>query len=147
LTDERSVSTVGKPHISFFIKGNIGVPKKILIVEDQSDALDMLALLFRHEGYQVITATDGQQGFDSACKEQPDLILTDLMMPNLDGIDMIHLLRNEPQFQKVPIIVMTAYGEIKAQKALDAGANEAVHKPIPFDHLINLTAQLISTYR
>ena len=122
------------------------MPKKILIVEDQIDALDMLALLFKHEGYKVITATDGQKGFDIACKERPDLILTDLMMPNLDGIDLIHLLRNAPQFHKVPIIVMTAYGEIKARKALDAGANEAVHKPIPFDHLITIAAQLVSTY-
>lgn len=122
------------------------MPKKILIVEDQIDTLDLLALMFKHEGYKVITATDGQEGFKIACKEQPDLILTDLMMPNLDGVEMIHLLRDESQFQKVPIIVMTAYGEIKARKALDAGANEAIHKPIPFDHLITIAAQMVSTY-
>src|SRR5262249_27007395 len=132
---------------SFYLKVDIAVPKKILIVEDQTDTLDLLALMFKHEGYKVFTAQDGQEGFDLACKEQPDLILTDLMMPNLDGIEMIQLLRNESQFQNVPIIVMTAYGEIRAKEALNAGANEAVHKPIPFDHLITITARMVSTFR
>lgn len=123
------------------------MPKTILIVEDQIDALDMLALLFRNEGYQVITAQDGKDGFDTARNQQPDLVLTDLTMPKLSGFDLIQLLRGTPPLHNVPVIVMSAFGEEMLERALEAGANEVIPKPLRFDRLIDLTAHLVSIPR
>ena len=118
--------------------------KSILIVEDQPDALDILVYLFTLEGYKVIAAHNGQEGFNMAQKEHPDLILTDIMMPILDGVDMIKQVRQDRQLQKVPVIVMTAFGEDKTQMAITAGANETIQKPLRFDTLLGMTAHLIS---
>ena len=123
------------------------MPKTILIVEDQIDALDMLTLLFRNEGYNVITAKDGKDGFDTARNHQPDLVLIDLTMPKLSGLDLIQLLRGTPPLRNIPVIAMTAFGEGMLTQALDAGANEAIPKPLRFDRLIDMTAHLVSIPR
>src|SRR5437764_1153813 len=99
--------------------------KKILIVEEHMDSRDMLALFFQHEGYNVTIAADGQEALDLALQQQPDLILTALMLPVIDGVEMIQRLRKEPNFDKVPIVVVTSYAE-RIPLALKAGANAAV---------------------
>ncbi len=119
------------------------VTKKILVVDDSDDTREMMAKLLELESFDVITAEDGRVGFNVAQNEHPDLIITDINMPNLNGIEMIKLIRQEPEFGKVPIMAITAYGSGIAAEALEAGANQATTKPIEFDSLIGGIKRLL----
>ncbi len=110
--------------------------EKILVVDDSDDTREMMAKLLELEAFKVITAEDGRVGLRLAEDEQPDLIITDINMPNLNGIEMIKILRENPQFVAVPIMAITAYGSTVASEALAAGANHATTKPVEFDSLI-----------
>src|SRR5690242_1316383 len=84
---------------------------KILVVEDTLDTRELLHLYLTGEGFTVITAGDGREGLYLARAEKPDLVITDLNMPHLDGLALVKELRAEPQFKDLPIIVMTAFGK------------------------------------
>lgn len=116
---------------------------KILIVEDSTDAREMLAMLFHMEGYSVATAEDGREGLMRASAETPDLILTDINMPNIDGAEMIRRLRAEPGSSRVPIVVMTAFGDDVADRAVESGADRALTKPVDYDLLLETIKDLI----
>ena len=111
------------------------VPPKILVVDDSDDTRDMMAKLLEMESFAVITAPDGKAGIYVATTEHPDLIITDINMPNLNGIEMIKQLRQRPGFESIPIMAITAYGDGVAQDAIDAGANLAATKPVQFKSL------------
>ena len=117
---------------------------KILIVDDSPDAREMLSMLFDMEGYNVATAEDGREGLWRASVECPDLILTDLQMPNIDGTEMIKRLRAEPGSSHTPIIVMTAYGDDIARRAVQSGADRAVTKPVDYELLLETVRDLIN---
>jgi CheY-like chemotaxis protein len=119
------------------------VHSKILIVEDNPDGREVLAAILEFEGFDVVTAEDGYQGILQALMERPDLIITDLNMPLLDGIQMINRLRSRPEFAALPIIAVTAYTEGMVQWALKAGADRAVRKPIDFDPLVDAVKTLL----
>jgi len=121
------------------------VTEKILVVDDSSDTREMMAKLLEMESFNVITAEDGRAGFDTAKAERPDMIITDINMPNLNGIEMIRLLRREVDFGSVPIMAITAYGQNIAQEAVEAGANQATTKPINFESLIRGIRQLLDS--
>ncbi len=110
--------------------------QKILIVEDHADAANMLALLLAREGYTTIHAKNGREGFALAIKENPSLVLTDLQMPEMDGVSLVKLLRQQAQFTALPIIIVTAYRTSEFYEAMQAGANDAVFKPIFYDRLV-----------
>jgi len=112
------------------------VSKKILIVDDSEDTREMMTKLLELESFKVITARDGNTGLDAASDEQPDMIITDINMPNMNGIEMIKRLRSLPNVKHVPIMAITAYGNGVAQEALDAGADRATTKPIQFGALV-----------
>ena len=118
--------------------------EKILVVDDSDDTREMMAKLLELEAYRVITAEDGLVGLNKAETEQPDLIITDINMPNLNGIEMIKLIRNQSPVREVPILAITAYGSTVAQEALAAGADRATTKPIEFDSLIEGIKQLLA---
>lgn len=109
---------------------------KILVVDDSADTREMMAKLLELEAFAVVTAEDGLMGLKVASDELPDLIMTDINMPTMSGIEMIRELRIQPQFQRVPIMAITAYGNGVAKDALEAGANRAATKPIQFTALI-----------
>jgi CheY-like chemotaxis protein len=123
------------------------VTEKILVVDDSSDTREMMTKLLELESFNVITAEDGRHGFDTAKAERPDIIITDINMPNLNGIEMIRLLRGEVEFISVPIMAITAYGQNVAQEAVAAGANEATTKPIDFEKLMRGIRQLLDSSR
>lgn len=110
--------------------------QKILIVDDHPDAAKMLAILLAREGYTTIHVQDGREAFDLAKKENPHLVLTDLQMPELSGVELVKLLRKEPQFDKLPIIIVTAYRTAEFYEAMHAGANDVIFKPIFYDRLL-----------
>jgi DNA-binding response OmpR family regulator len=123
------------------------VTEKILVVDDSRDTREMMTKLLELESFNVITAEDGRIGFDTAKAERPDIIITDINMPNLNGIEMIRLLRGEVDFSSVPIMAITAYGQNVAQEAVEAGANEATTKPVDFNKLIRGIRQLLDSAR
>jgi two-component system sensor histidine kinase and response regulator WspE len=110
--------------------------KKILVVDDHHDTSLLLCRLFKSEGYDVQHAMDGLVGLSSANREHPDLIVTDVQMPRMDGIEMIRRLRQSAEMRKVPIIVISAYGRQVMKDAIEAGADEFVAKPLDYEKLM-----------
>ncbi len=110
--------------------------KKVLVVEDHHDTSFMLCRLLKMEGYEVEHAMDGVVGYSTAASDHPDLIVTDIQMPRMNGIDMIRKIREEGDLRDVRIIVMSAYGRRMIDDAMDAGADDFVEKPIDFDKFL-----------
>lgn len=124
-------------------KGTV-VNKTILVVDDNPDAREMVSVVLTSSGFLVRTAGDGQEALESIADWQPDLIITDIQMPNVDGIEMIKRIRNHFKSKTVPIVVMSAITSGATQEALDAGANESAPKPMQVQLLLNLVRQLIN---
>ncbi len=117
--------------------------KKILVVDDTVDTRDLVHLYLKTAGYTVFMAADGGEGLYQAKMDEPDLIITDINMPNLDGFAMIRELRATEQGANIPIIALTAYGEEQLEKAREAGANEAITKPMNLEELVELVNSLL----
>ena len=120
------------------------MPKTILVVEDNPDAREMVSFILASEGFSVITAEDGQAALELVKDQPPDLIITDIQMPNLDGIEMIKRLRQQFESHTVPIVVMSAFGSGATQDAINAGADRSAPKPMQVDYLIKLVKQLLT---
>jgi len=106
------------------------VPKKILICDDEPHVRLALETRLKSQGYVVITAEDGGQGIEKAKSEAPDLILMDIMMPEVDGHEAIAALKKDEQTKDIPIIVLTARVEQKDyEKAQSKGVADYVTKP------------------
>jgi two-component system, OmpR family, alkaline phosphatase synthesis response regulator PhoP len=104
---------------------------KVLIVDDEPDILEFLSYNLIKEGYQVTTAGDGLQAISKAKEVQPDLIMLDIMMPNLDGVETCIHLRSLPQFAQTIIVFLTAREEDALQiDALNIGGDDFITKPI-----------------
>lgn len=110
--------------------------KKVLVVEDHHDTSFLLCRLLKMEGYEVEHAIDGMVGYNAAESAPPDLIVTDIQMPRMDGIEMIRRIRESNACRQVPIIVMSAYGQRRINDALAAGADGVVEKPIDLDSFL-----------
>jgi len=110
--------------------------KKVLVVEDHHDTSFLLCRLLKMEGYEVEHAIDGMVGFSTATNAHPDLIVTDIQMPRMDGIEMIKRIRKSRPISGTPIIVMSAYGKRLINDAIEAGADAFVEKPIDLDNLL-----------
>lgn len=123
------------------------MPSKILVVDDSDDTREMMAKLLELESFTVVTAEDGSAGLDTADAERPDLIITDVNMPRMNGIEMIKRLREQDGFATVPIMAITAYGNGVAKEALEAGANRAATKPIQFTELVVEIKELLEASR
>jgi DNA-binding response OmpR family regulator len=119
---------------STFSLWNMLMPAKILIVDDEPPIIDMLSYNLQRANYQVITAADGEQAVSRAKQEQPDLIILDLMLPRLDGLEVCRMLRRE---RDVPIIMLTARdAEVDRVVGLELGADDYVVKPFSLRELI-----------
>ena len=104
---------------------------KILIVDDEPDILEFLGYNLEKEGFKVITASDGEEGIRLAEKERPQLIILDIMMPVMDGVEVCRQLRSNPLFSKTLIAFLTAREEDYSQiAALDVGGDDYITKPI-----------------
>lgn len=105
--------------------------KKILIIDDEPDILEFLKYNFEMEGYTIITANNGKEAIKAANKHLPDLIILDVMMPKLSGIEVCKVLRNNPDFNNTLIVFLTAKNEDLSEIAgFEAGADDYVTKPI-----------------
>lgn len=117
---------------------------KILIVDDETDILDFLSYNLKKEGFDVSTASNGIDALEIANKTDPDLIILDIMMPELDGIEVCRRLREKPQFNHTTITFLTARDEDFTQiKALDVGGDDYISKPIKPQVLISRVKALL----
>ncbi|HXG68157.1 MAG TPA: response regulator [Blastocatellia bacterium] len=119
---------------------------KILVVEDTLDTRDLLHLHLKLEGFDVIVASDGREGFYMATAEKPHLIVTDINMPHMDGLQLIRQLRSHAEMKDVPIIALTAYGVEIRDDAIKAGANRAFDKPVHMEWLIEGINELLEEH-
>ncbi|MCB0823158.1 MAG: response regulator transcription factor [Bacteroidales bacterium] len=104
---------------------------KILIVDDEKDIIEFLQYNFEKEGFRVFSAQNGNEGKKLAQKEKPDLILLDIMMPGMDGVELCQDLREMPEFEDTLIVFLTARGEDYSQIAgFEVGADDYITKPV-----------------
>ncbi|MFS4468672.1 response regulator transcription factor [Maribacter sp. 2210JD10-5] len=104
---------------------------KILLVDDEPDILEIVSYNLSSEGYDVYTASNGSEGVNKAKKKQPHLIILDVMMPEMDGIEACEIMRKTPGLENTIITFLTARGEDYSQVAgFDAGADDYITKPI-----------------
>jgi DNA-binding response OmpR family regulator len=122
---------------------NTYMGKRVLVVEDHHDTSFTLCKLLKLEGYDVDHAIDGLSGFKSASNRHPDLIVTDVQMPRMNGIDMIKRIRTEGELREVPIIVMSAYGKRVIADAISAGADGYIEKPLDFEKFISRVRDIL----
>ncbi|WP_461790736.1 response regulator transcription factor [Pedobacter sp.] len=105
--------------------------QKILIVDDEPDILELIEYNLKKEGYQVFLASNGQEGINVAKKVQPDLIILDIMMPKMDGIEACRLMRAIPEFKNTFMVFLTARSEEYSEIAgFNVGADDYIAKPI-----------------
>lgn len=122
---------------------------KILVVEDNPDEAQMVKMILEPEGYEVELAADGREGLEKAEADKPDLIILDVMMPVLDGFAMCAKLREDPEYQDVPVILLTAVAaHIRDTKypisgVLRAQAEEYLEKPISPEELLATVARCL----
>lgn len=109
---------------------------KIFMVDDDKLVTDLLEKLLKSEGYQTVTTNDSTQALEIAKAENPDLVLLDLMMPQPDGFRVCRMLRELPEFKRIPIIIVTALDDSDSRAvAFGAGANDYLTKPFHPDEL------------
>lgn len=103
---------------------------KILVVDDERDITELVAFNLKEEGYEVITAIDGMQALNLARQYLPDLIVLDLMLPELDGVAVCEILHRLPSTASIPVVMLTGWSTEHARKiGLQAGATEYITKP------------------
>src|SRR5919205_2757800 len=112
--------------------------KSILVIDDNKDIRENTAEILDLAGYKTITAENGKKGVEQALKEKPDVIVCDIMMPELDGYGVLHLLRKNPDAQNIPFIFLTAKTERSDfGKGMEMGADDYVTKPFEDIELLN----------
>jgi two-component system, OmpR family, alkaline phosphatase synthesis response regulator PhoP len=119
--------------------------KKILIIEDDPAISRLVDYSLRHEGYEVITATNGLEGIRKAHKEAPDLVILDVMLPGMDGFEICHRLRSEPDTAQLLILMFSAKAqEIDKNTGLKVGADDYLPKPAAPAEIVNRVAKLLA---
>ena len=118
--------------------------KKILFIEDEPDQVRMVSLRLEAHGFNVISSLEAGAGLKMAVTEKPDLILTDVIMPDLDGFEVCRRLRKNPATQHIPILVTTAAGMDDVEKqCLAAGADACIRKPYDSSDLLAKIQRLL----
>ncbi len=111
--------------------------KKILLVEDEVDLVKAIELRLTKEGFDVITSLDGEDALKKARRENPDLLILDLMLPKIDGYKVCRLLKFDQKYKNVPIIMLTARVEERDRNlGMEMGADEYITKPFEWDDLL-----------
>ena len=110
-------------------KGDVGGKKKILIVEDDFYIREIYQMEAKLQGYNVVTAADGREAIEKVRTERPDLVLLDLMLPEVDGITVLKTIKSDSQLKHIPCVILTNLeDETKKQEAKDAGASDYILK-------------------
>ena len=122
---------------------------KVLIVEDESDSRIFLERRLQKEGYTVISAENGVEGLESALKAKPDIVISDIMMPEMDGFELCRRLKADKQLQSIPFIFYTAtFIDRRDEKlAMDLGGDRFIVKPIEIDQLLEIITEVLESHK
>ena len=105
--------------------------KKVLIVDDEPDIIEIISYNLTKEGYEILTAKNGKEALEKASFFKPDLVILDIMMPGMTGVEVCKILRSKPEFNNTLIIFLTALSDESSQiKGLETGADDYINKPI-----------------
>ena len=119
--------------------------KTVVIVDDEPAMVDMLTTFLTMKGFQVHGAYTGMAGLDAIEREQPDVVLLDLMLPDIDGFEVCRRLRSRPAYASLPVVIISARAETEAvERAMGTGANAYMVKPLRFPELLEEIAKLVS---
>ena len=118
--------------------------KKILIAEDNPPNMRLIEMVLRGKGYTLLKATDGEEALEVVFREHPDLIIMDIQLPKLSGLEVTRRLRQTPEFSHTPIIAITAYAmKGDKEKVIEAGCDAYVSKPIDTRELPRLIDKML----
>jgi DNA-binding response OmpR family regulator len=121
------------------------MPEKILIVDDDLETLRLIGVMLQRHGYEIAAATNGSQAVTMAGNEMPDLIVLDVMMPGMDGIEVTEVLRKNPNTHNIPILMFTAKSQVEDKVAgYDSGADDYLTKPVHPAELVAHIKSLLS---
>ena len=120
---------------------------RILVVDDKPENVRLLEALLVPRGYAVETAGSGAEALDCLARQPPDLVLLDLVMPEIDGYEVCRQIRATPQTEALPVIMVTASGRNEKRSALDAGADDFLMKPLDPDELLARVRSLLRIKR
>jgi len=113
--------------------------KRILIIDDEPDILEFLSYNFRKKGFIVTVAENGLDGLVKLNMQRPDIIVSDILMPEMDGIEMCRKVKENPNLKHIPVIFLTAVSDdYKVLYAMTSGADQFASKPIRFEYLLNM---------
>jgi two-component system, OmpR family, alkaline phosphatase synthesis response regulator PhoP len=118
--------------------------KKLLIIDDEPDIIEFLSYNFRKKGFEVFSAADGIEGLSAVNRFDPDIIIADIMMPNMNGIAMCRLLKAHIRQRYIPLIFLSATNDdYQVLSAMDAGAEHFVSKPVRVSILAQMVTELL----
>ena len=110
---------------------------RLLLVDDEPQLVEMVRMRLEASGYAVLSAGDGAEALEKARTQQPDLIILDLMLPKLNGYEVCTLLKQDPRYQQIPILMFTAKAQEKDEVlAMDCGANAYLRKPFRAEEML-----------
>jgi CheY-like chemotaxis protein len=117
----------------------------LLVVEDIPDILYLLEATLKFKGYRVVTARDGQEALEIIQKEHPAMVITDILMPKMDGFSLVHRLRINPETRRIPVVFLSATYVAPEDKsfALTIGATRFIEKPVNLDEFLPAIAELL----
>ena len=119
--------------------------KKILVIEDDPATSRLVDYSLRHEGYQVISASNGLEGLRKAISESPDLVILDVMLPGMDGFEICHRLKSEPATAQLPILMFSAKAqEIDKDTGIKVGADDYLTKPAAPSEIVSRVEKLLA---
>jgi len=124
------------------------MPHRILVVDDEPSVVQIITYTLGRKGYQVIQAFDGQQALDAIATDPPDLVVLDLMMPNVDGWKVYQTLKTEERYRAIKVVVLSGVGEFENQlKTLQFGVDEYITKPFKAAEVAEAVAAALSAER
>ncbi len=117
--------------------------KRVLLAEDEPNIVESLTFLLDRAGFEVMVETDGRKALDTALEDLPDVLILDVMLPELDGYEVLRLLRSDHRANKLPVLMLTAKGQREDREtALECGANLFITKPFANSDIIEAVKQL-----
>ena len=119
--------------------------KKILIADDRSEVVELVKVTLEGKGYQSIDASDGREALEKIKREKPDLVLLDIVMPKMDGFEVLSKLRKDPKTKDIPIIMLTAKGQkLDQEKGKELGATGYIIKPFSPSALLKRIEEILA---
>jgi len=114
-------------------------PRKVLVVDDEVHIVHVVAIKLRNNGYEPITAGNGQEAYELACSQKPDIIIADYMMPMMDGLELLEKLRANEQTKDIPFILLTARNfAIDDARRLELNVSQCITKPFSPKELLRI---------